>query len=27
VIENDRIVAVFIVRNPDKLSGVPQVIF
>jgi RNA polymerase sigma-70 factor, ECF subfamily len=27
LIEADRIVAVFIVRNPDKLSGVPQTIF
>ena len=27
VIEDERIVAVFIVRNPDKLSGVPQTIF
>lgn len=26
-IENDHIVAVFIVRNPDKLTGVPQTIF
>ncbi|SDH32599.1 MULTISPECIES: RNA polymerase sigma-70 factor [unclassified Duganella] len=26
-IENDRIAAVFIVRNPDKLTGVPQTIF
>jgi RNA polymerase sigma-70 factor (ECF subfamily) len=23
-IENDRIAAVFVVRNPDKLAGVPQ---
>jgi RNA polymerase sigma-70 factor (ECF subfamily) len=27
LIDNDRIVAVFIVRNPDKLAGVPQTIF
>ncbi|WP_072787209.1 RNA polymerase sigma-70 factor [Duganella sacchari] len=27
VIENDRIAAVLIVRNPDKLTGVPQTIF
>ncbi|WP_343731245.1 RNA polymerase sigma-70 factor [Duganella sp.] len=27
VIEGARIVAVFIVRNPDKLTGVPQTIF
>ncbi|MYM24659.1 RNA polymerase sigma-70 factor [Duganella sp. FT135W] len=27
VIEGERIVAVFIVRNPDKLVGVPQTIF
>jgi RNA polymerase sigma-70 factor (ECF subfamily) len=26
LIDNDRIVAVFIVRNPDKLEGVPQTI-
>lgn len=27
LIDNDRIIAVFIVRNPDKLAGVPQTIF
>jgi RNA polymerase sigma-70 factor (ECF subfamily) len=27
LIDDDRIVAVFIVRNPDKLAGVPQTIF
>lgn len=27
VIEGERIAAVFIVRNPDKLTGVPQTIF
>jgi RNA polymerase sigma-70 factor (ECF subfamily) len=27
LIDNDRIAAVFIVRNPDKLAGVPQTIF
>jgi RNA polymerase sigma-70 factor (ECF subfamily) len=27
LIEGERIVAVFIVRNPDKLTGVPQTIF
>ncbi|MYM65384.1 RNA polymerase sigma-70 factor [Pseudoduganella sp. FT55W] len=27
VIEGEQIVAVFIVRNPDKLAGVPQTIF